>query len=219
MTAVELVAARRRNAEATRAAILDAARGRFACEGYDRAGLREIAADAGVDAALVSRYFGGKDELFAAVLASTANAEELFHGTRREFAERMARMMVREPQSDTKMDCILIMLRSASSERAAEANRRFGDIHFFEPMAEWIGGELSARQIELAFDTGFGPGAGRRVAMTCERDGGRRLVVELQLSLAGAITPASALGDLLAAAPEMGRDCATGTVDPAGRDR
>ena len=140
MTAVELVAARRRNAEATRAAILDAARGRFACEGYDRAGLREIAADAGVDAALVSRYFGGKDELFAAVLASTANAEELFHGTRREFAERMARMMVREPQSDTKMDCILIMLRSASSERAAEANRRFGDIHFFEPMAEWIGG-------------------------------------------------------------------------------
>ena len=140
MTAVELAVARRRNAEATRGAILDAARGRFACEGYDRAGLREIAADAGVDAALISRYFGGKDELFAAVLASSANAEELFHGTREEFAERMAHMMVHEPQSDTKLDCILIMLRSASSERAAEANRRIGDTHFFEPMAEWIGG-------------------------------------------------------------------------------
>lgn len=140
MTAVGLIAARRRNAEATRQGILDAARGRFACEGFDRAGLREIATDAGVDAALISRYFGGKDELFAAVLASAANPDELFHGSREDFAARMARMMVREPQSDTKLDCILIMLRSASSERAAEANRRFGDTHFFEPMAGWIGG-------------------------------------------------------------------------------
>ena len=86
-------------------------------------------------------------------------------------------------------------------------------------LAERIGGEISARQLEQAFDASFGPGAGRRVAMACERDGGRRLVVALQLSLAGAITPASALGDLLATAPEMGRDCAVGTVDPAGRDR
>ncbi|HYD44205.1 MAG TPA: TetR family transcriptional regulator [Phenylobacterium sp.] len=140
MTAVGLAVARRRNAEATRQDILDAARCRFACEGYDRAGLREIAADAGVDAALISRYFGGKDELFSAVLASTTNAEELFHGAPEDFAARMARMMVREPQSDTKLDCILIMLRSASSERAAEANRKFGDTHFFEPMAAWIGG-------------------------------------------------------------------------------
>ena len=86
-------------------------------------------------------------------------------------------------------------------------------------LAERIGGELSARQLEQAFDRSFGPSTGRRVAMACERDGGRRLVVELQLSLAGAITPESALGDLLAAAPEMGRDCAVGTIDPAGRDR
>jgi AcrR family transcriptional regulator len=141
MTAVGLAVARRRNAEATRQDILDAARCRFACEGYDRAGLREIAADAGVDAALISRYFGGKEELFAAVLAATANAAELFHGTREDFAARMAHMMVREPQADTKLDCILIMLRSASSPRAAEASRRFGDSRFFEPMAQWIGGD------------------------------------------------------------------------------
>ena len=140
MTALGLAVARRRNAEATRQDILNAARCRFACEGYDRAALREIAAEAGVDAALISRYFGGKDELFAAVLASTSNAGELFHGTPEAFAERMAHMMVREPQSDTKLDCILIMLRSASSERAAEANRKFGDSQFFQPMAAWIGG-------------------------------------------------------------------------------
>ena len=60
---------RKRNAAATRAAMLDAAVCRFARDGYDGASVRDIAADAGVDAALVSRYFGGKEELFNEVLA------------------------------------------------------------------------------------------------------------------------------------------------------
>src|SRR3569623_1531973 len=54
---------RLRNAAATRQAILDSARRHFAREGYDNVGLREIAGDAGVDPALVCRYFGGKEQL------------------------------------------------------------------------------------------------------------------------------------------------------------
>ncbi|OOC55107.1 MULTISPECIES: TetR/AcrR family transcriptional regulator [Nocardiopsis] len=56
---------RRRDKAATRAALLDAARLRFARHGYDGTGVREIAADAGVDPALVFRYFGSKKELYA----------------------------------------------------------------------------------------------------------------------------------------------------------
>ena len=181
MTAVGLAVARRRNAEATRQDILDAARGRFACEGYDRAGLREIAADAGVDAALVSRYFGGKDELFAAVLAASANAEELFHGTHEEFAARMAYMMVREPQSDAKMDCILIMLRSASSERAAEANRRFGDTNFYEPMAQWIGGADAEVVARLLGALMMGMGVSRAITPDFSLDEAERGKLEARL--------------------------------------
>jgi AcrR family transcriptional regulator len=58
---------RGRDAARTRADLLTAARRRFGSEGYDRTTIRAIAADVGVDAALVSRYFGGKQELFAAV--------------------------------------------------------------------------------------------------------------------------------------------------------
>lgn len=57
--------ARRRDRTATRAALLDAARIRFTAQGFEGTGLREIAADVGVDPALVSRYFGGKRGLFA----------------------------------------------------------------------------------------------------------------------------------------------------------
>ena len=86
-------------------------------------------------------------------------------------------------------------------------------------LAGRIGGQITARQLAQAFDASFGPKAGQRVTMACERDGRRQLVVELRLSLAGEITPTTALGDLLAAAPEARQECAVGTIDPAGTHR
>ncbi len=55
-----------RRCDITRANILAAARERFAAEGYERATIRAIAADAGIDPALVMRYYGNKAGLFAA---------------------------------------------------------------------------------------------------------------------------------------------------------
>jgi len=59
---------RRPGAPDTKAAILTAARRRFAASGFARTSVRSIAADAGVDPALVHHYFGTKDELFLAAL-------------------------------------------------------------------------------------------------------------------------------------------------------
>lgn len=56
----------RRTSADAKAAILRAARERFAEDGYDRATIRAIAADAGIDPAMVMRYFGSKDQLFTA---------------------------------------------------------------------------------------------------------------------------------------------------------
>lgn len=62
-------ATRRRDADATRRALLDAAGALFDERGYDRATIREIGDRAGVDPALIARYFGGKEALYLAVLA------------------------------------------------------------------------------------------------------------------------------------------------------
>src|ERR1700754_3812304 len=62
---------RPRNAAATRDAILRSAIDAFARHGYDGAGVREIAASAGVTAMLVNRYFGSKEQLFAEASAAT----------------------------------------------------------------------------------------------------------------------------------------------------
>jgi AcrR family transcriptional regulator len=50
----------------TRTAILAAAQRRFASDGYERATIRAIAADAGIDASMVIRYFGSKADLYEA---------------------------------------------------------------------------------------------------------------------------------------------------------
>ena len=64
MPAAAAPAARR--SDATRAAILSAAREQFAASGYQGATIRAIAAAAAIDPALVMRYYGNKEGLFAA---------------------------------------------------------------------------------------------------------------------------------------------------------
>lgn len=59
---------RRRGNPDTRAAILTAARERFAASGFGSTTIRSVAAAAGVDPALVHHYFGSKDDLFVAAL-------------------------------------------------------------------------------------------------------------------------------------------------------
>lgn len=58
-----------RRSDATRKAILDAARERFATDGYERATIRAIAKDANIDPSMVMRYYGNKEGLFAAAVA------------------------------------------------------------------------------------------------------------------------------------------------------
>ncbi|WP_309091833.1 TetR family transcriptional regulator [Phenylobacterium sp.] len=131
---------RARNAVATRGAILSAARSRFAEEGYDVASVRGIASDAGVDPALVLRYFGSKEELLAAVLAESGSVRDLLDGPRQEFGARAARMLLLDPVEDHKLAVLQIILRSASSPRAGPLVRRNTQERFYEPMEAWLGG-------------------------------------------------------------------------------
>jgi len=60
---------RLRDAAASRRALLEAAGELFHARGYEGATTREIGERAGVDPALIARYFGGKEGLYLAVLS------------------------------------------------------------------------------------------------------------------------------------------------------
>ncbi|MCX6463822.1 MAG: TetR family transcriptional regulator [Pseudonocardiales bacterium] len=65
-------ATRPRNAAATRGALLTAARELFAAGGFERTTVRAVAERAGVNQALLFRYFGNKEALFAEAVTELA---------------------------------------------------------------------------------------------------------------------------------------------------
>ncbi|MBZ8132983.1 TetR/AcrR family transcriptional regulator [Afifella sp. IM 167] len=119
---------RKRDATATRAAILASAREVFARSGYDGAGLREIAAGAGVTAMLVRRYFGDKERLFAEAIAAANSApiiatQSVLKGEHPGAAIAEALVQLTAPGAKP-LDGFLILLNSASSVRAAQIGRK-----------------------------------------------------------------------------------------------
>ncbi|MGP4003687.1 TetR/AcrR family transcriptional regulator [Streptomyces sp. 8N706] len=108
----------KRDREATRAALLAAARVRFAREGYAGTNIRSIAQDVGVDASLVFRYFGSKRKLFDEATAEDAQAAgAVLAGPAEELPSRLLEMILREQQPEPAGEHPFIaMLRSAGDE-------------------------------------------------------------------------------------------------------
>jgi AcrR family transcriptional regulator len=116
---------RRPGPTTTREAIADAARRQFAELGYDRATLRGIAGEAGVDAALVVRFYGSKDALFREVMALPPAVAEamagLADGPAATVGRRLAEVIVGMLENPRSRPIVLGRIRSASSHPDAAA--------------------------------------------------------------------------------------------------
>ena len=147
---------RGRNAAATKQAILEAARWWFGHESYDQVGVRDIAARAGVDPALVNRYFGSKEGLFAAAVSAKFDLSELFAGDRATLGERLARYVLQKKAPSGSSDPLVALLRSSSSEVAAGMLRKAFINGVVEPLAARLGGPDALLRAELVGSTLLG---------------------------------------------------------------
>ncbi|MBO9500260.1 TetR/AcrR family transcriptional regulator [Brevundimonas sp. A19_0] len=154
---------RPRNANATRAAILEAAETRFARESYDEVGMRDIAADAGVDPALIVRYFGSKEGLFRAALESCQEGSTLLEGDRATFGTRIAHELVYGSARPRKMQGLQMILLSAASAKALEVVRASSKERFLDPFVDWIGGDDAMVRGRLAAAVMMGMKVSREV--------------------------------------------------------
>jgi AcrR family transcriptional regulator len=112
-----------RSAE-TRNAILAAARRRFADDGYERATIRAIAADAGIDPSMVMRYYGSKDGLFAAAVDVALHLPALDELPPERRGETLVRHFLNIWESGRPSDVLTVLLRSAVTNEAAADRMR-----------------------------------------------------------------------------------------------
>jgi AcrR family transcriptional regulator len=141
---------RRRNAEATRAAILNAAKAQFARAGYDMTSLRDIAAEAGADVALIKRYFGGKEGLFTEALKASFRPDPLRGSNPAAFPREVATMMAGPARADEERShTFQFLLRAATSPTTAPLLSLAIQERFLGPIRDWLGGEDAAARARV----------------------------------------------------------------------
>lgn len=138
---------RRRNAAATARKLLEAARMRFARHGFGGTSVREIAADAGVDQALVIRYFGSKEKLFAMACPAEPKTYGVFSGPNDELAERLLDWLVSIEAADGEGQFVTL-LRSSSDEAGTNLLRQRLE-NFTRQLAESIDGPHAELRADL----------------------------------------------------------------------
>jgi AcrR family transcriptional regulator len=123
-------AGRRPGATETRDAIISAARRLFAEKGYDGATIRGIAAEAGVNPALVYHFFGTKQQVFVAALDFPIEPAEMIRqivtGPRREVGQRIIRTFLAVWNDPPARASLLALFRSVTTnEQTAAMFRQF----------------------------------------------------------------------------------------------
>ncbi|WP_280256732.1 TetR/AcrR family transcriptional regulator [Nocardia wallacei] len=112
------VDAPQRRSDATRAAILEAARHRFAEDGFRKATIRAIAADAGIDPSMVMRYYGNKEGLFEAALDVDLSLPDLTEADPDALGELLAERFIELWDVSPGNEILLTLLRSSVTDEA-----------------------------------------------------------------------------------------------------
>lgn len=113
----------RRSSAETKAVILAAARDRFAQSGFERATIRAIAAEANIDPSMVMRYFGSKDQLFAAAADFDLQLPDLSEIDREQVGARLVEHFMNRWERD---EGLIVLLRSSTTN--GEAAQRMREI-------------------------------------------------------------------------------------------
>lgn len=133
----------------TRTAIIAAARAQFTETGYDGTGLRAIASRAGVNVALISRYFGSKDGLFLAAIGPHLGLGLILHGPMATFGVRAASVM--EMKVARRFDPMLALLRAAGSPACGPALSSAVRAQVIAPLAARLDGDNTHQRAMLIF--------------------------------------------------------------------
>jgi AcrR family transcriptional regulator len=147
-----------RRSDRTRAAILAAARERFAADGYAKATIRAIAAQAGIDPSMVMRYYGSKEKLLAAAADFGLELPDVSGIPPAVWSDGLVRHLL---DTCERNDTMIALLRLAATQETAAERARWIIAHQIEPLIATIepdpalvsrrAGLLTTQMMGLAF--------------------------------------------------------------------
>lgn len=131
--------------------ILEVARILFCQRSFDQTGVREVAAEAGVDPAIVVRVFGSKEALFEAVADGAFALEEAFEGPVEGMGMRVARLLTGkgDEREEGTFDEFNLLLRSAASPVAGPILSKALHAGFIAPLAKHLGGREASMRASM----------------------------------------------------------------------
>jgi AcrR family transcriptional regulator len=117
---------------------------------FDGERLRDIAALAGSDVALIPRYFGGKEGLFTEALKATIAPDRLRDWDRRRFSRDVAEMMAGAADiADPRTRTFQFLLQAATSPTTAPLLGRAVQERFLAPIRDWLGDEAGQERARV----------------------------------------------------------------------
>ncbi|BCP09924.1 TetR family transcriptional regulator [Mycobacterium paraintracellulare] len=139
----------------TRNDIVATARRLFAESGYDKTSVRDIAAGAGVDPALIRHYFGSKAELFRSTMGWPFDPAEvsarIAGGDREEIGARLTRVFFEAwEQPDSRAPLLGILRGAATHDESAALVRQFIQGQLYPQMAKLLTGSDAQLRVDLA---------------------------------------------------------------------
>lgn len=163
MSEVVEKAVKKRDPVATRAKLLESARIAFTEKGYEGAGLREICRNAGVDQALVKRYFGSKEALFKEIFDTTHWMNDMQSLPREQLGEAIADFWINRAKANEGFDATMALLRSVGSQQVNAQLREVVEGQHINRLAKVIGGRNAHQRAALIISQIIGIDTSRRV--------------------------------------------------------
>ena len=154
---------KKRDAAATRARICKVAGQKFTQKGFDGVGVREIADTAGVNVALISRYFGSKKQLFMASVLARLSIEPMLAGAREDWPEHIATFVLDKSHQPDAIDPLLAVLRSAGSPIITPAIKQIFEEKILNRLAGELPPPMAGEQATLLISLLFGFDSLRRI--------------------------------------------------------
>ncbi|MDN4174834.1 TetR family transcriptional regulator [Nocardioides sp. SOB77] len=133
----------------TRAAIAEAARRQFQAQGYAATSVRAVAAEAGVDAALVMRHFGSKEQLFLETIDVEGAFGQALDGPLGRLGERLVSLVLDDRLGRVFRTTYRAMIRATDSDQVRAHLLEAMDATLAAPLADRLSGPDVALRARL----------------------------------------------------------------------